>query len=317
MPLPSLETMVVVLASVGGFASVLAVALPFLGGDQRAARLKLVAKRRQELSQQQRAEFEQRGARRRPQAHVSAMKSLLQKINLQSLLASNEIKQTLSAAGWRGQSAVIVFVFSRIAGAIGGGLLAFLFVAVQNRFKLSLPAEAAAVLGAVAIGFYMPQIMAKNAAQKRQQEMTLNFPDALDLLLICVESGLSVEAAFSRVTEEISESSPVLSQEFSLVGAELAYLGDRRKAYANFAERTGLPAAKSLATTLTQADKYGTSVAVALKVLATENRDERMSKAEKKAGALPAQLTVPMIVFFLPALFLVIIGPAIINITKL
>lgn len=316
MPVPSLETVIVLLASIGGFASVVALALPFLGGDDRAARLKLVAKRRQELSQEQRAEFEQQ-TRRRVQAHVGAMKNLLQKINLQKLLASPQIKQTLSAAGWRSQSAVITFVFARVAGAIGVGLLAFLFVLVQKRFKLSFPAEAAAVMGAAAIGFYMPQILAKNSAAKRQQEMTTNFPDALDLLLICVESGLSVEAAFSRVTEEIAATSPVLSQEFALVGAELAYLGDRRKAYTNFAERTGLAAAKSLATTLAQADKYGTSVAVALRVLATESRDERMSKAEKKAGALPAQLTVPMIVFFLPALFLVIIGPPIININKL
>lgn len=316
MPVPSLETVIVLLASIGGFASVVALALPFLGGDDRAARLKLVAKRRQELSQEQRAEFEQR-ARRRVQAHVGAMKNLLQKINLQKLLASPEIKQTLSAAGWRSQSAVIVFVFARIAGAAGGALLAFLFLLVQKKFKLSLPVEALVMLGAAAVGFYMPQILAKNAAAKRQQEMTSNFPDALDLLLICVESGLSVEAAFSRVTEEVAATSPVLSQEFALVGAELAYLGDRRKAYTNFAERTGLAAAKSLATTLAQADKYGTSVAVALRVLATESRDERMAKAEKKAGALPAQLTVPMIVFFLPALFLVIIGPAIININKL
>jgi tight adherence protein C len=147
--------------------------------------------------------------------------------------------------------------------------------------------------------------------------MTATFPDMLDLLVICVEAGLSIEAAFTRVTEEIADSSPVLAEEIGLTSAELTFLGDRSKAYANLSARTGLPAAKSLATALIQSERYGTPVSVALKVLAQENRDDRMAKAEKKAGALPAQLTVPMIVFFLPVLFLVIIGPAIIQMMKM
>jgi tight adherence protein C len=141
-------------------------------------------------------------------------------------------------------------------------------------------------------------------------EMQLNFPDALDLLVISSEAGLSIEAAFHRVTGEIEESSPALSEEFGLTTAELSFLGDRRRAYTNFADRTGLPSAKALAVTLLQSEKYGTSISNALKVLSQENRDERMSRAERKAASLPAQLTVPMIVFFLPVLFVVIMGPA-------
>ncbi|MCH7551164.1 MAG: type II secretion system F family protein, partial [Proteobacteria bacterium] len=145
---------------------------------------------------------------------------------------------------------------------------------------------------------------------KRQQEMSDVFPDTLDLMVICVEAGLGVEAAFARVTEEIIDQSPILATELGLLSAELAYLGDRRQSYVNFSNRTGLPAAKALSTALIQSEQYGTPVGVALKVLAQEKRDERMSAAEKKAAALPAKLTVPMIIFFLPVLFIVVIGPA-------
>ena len=160
-------------------------------------------------------------------------------------------------------------------------------------------------------------MVVSNFAQKRQQEMNQAFPDTLDLLVICVESGLGIEAAFDKVTEEIAENSPILAQEFGLTTAELAYLGDRHKAYENFAKRTGLPAAKSLSTTLVQSEKYGTPVGQALKVLSQERRDERMSLAEKKGASLPAKLTVPMIVFFLPVLYEVVIGPAIIQIVRM
>jgi len=146
--------------------------------------------------------------------------------------------------------------------------------------------------------------------------MTDVFPDVLDLMVICVEAGLGIEQAFARVSEEIVDSSPVLAQEIGILGAELAYLGDRRKAFENFALRTGLPAAKSLATTLIQSEQYGTPVGVAVQVLAKEKRHDRMSQAEKKAASLPAKLTVPMIIFFLPVLFIVVIGPAVIQITS-
>ena len=163
------------------------------------------------------------------------------------------------------------------------------------------------------VGFYLPALLVKSITQKRQDEMRLAFPDAVDMLVICVQAGLSIEAAFARVTEEISSTSEALSQEISLTAAELAFLGDRHKAYANFAERTGLEGAKSLGTALSQADKYGTPVGTALKVLSEESRNERMSRAETKAASLPAQLTVPMILFFLPVLFIVIIGPPVLQ----
>ena len=163
----------------------------------------------------------------------------------------------------------------------------------------------------------MPKVLLTNRIQKRQLKITRAYPDALDLMVICVEAGLSIEAAFNRVAEEFDETAPELAEEMGLTTAELAFLPDRRAALENLAIRTGIPAVKSLVTALIQSEKYGTPVAVSLRVQANEQRDERMSKAEKKAGALPAQLTVPMIAFFLPVVFVIILGPAIIKTLKI
>ena len=140
------------------------------------------------------------------------------------------------------------------------------------------------------------------------------FPDALDLLLICVESGMSIESAFTRVASEVGSQSVELAEEFGLTTAELSYLPERRQAFENLAKRCGHPGVKAIAAALNQAEKYGTPLGQALRVCAQENREMRMSEAEKKAAALPAKLTVPMIVFFLPCLFVVILGPAIMRV---
>ncbi len=313
----SIESAIVLLAFLAGFSSVLVTVLPLMRGNSNAARLRAVSQRREELSKQQREALAQQRARQKPRASADFIKNLLDRFRLQNLAALPELKQKLAMAGWRRQSAAVTFVFSRLALAAGLGLFTLLVVSLGENVTLSPIAQVAAIAAAVLVGFFLPNILVTNTIQKRQTEMTAHFPDTLDLLVICVEAGLSIEAAFVRVTEEIAESSPILAEEIGLTSAELAFLGDRSKAYANFAQRTGLPAAKSLSTALTQSERYGTPVSVALKVLSQENRDDRMSKAEKKAGALPAQLTVPMIVFFLPVLFLVIIGPAIIQMMKM
>jgi tight adherence protein C len=312
------QNLVLILAFAGSFAIILAITLPFLQRDQRAARLKIVTRRREELSQQQRERVAQeRAPRRQSQAHLNLMKALLGRLNLENLTSSRELKQQLAAAGWRNQSAVFNYVFARFGAALTLALIAFLFLTFSDKFAQPVLIRLL-ISGVLAVaGFYLPRLMVKNGIQKRQAEMTSSFPDALDLLMICVESGLSIEAAFVRVTDEIAEQAAVLSQELGHTSAELAFLGDRRQAYANFSDRTGLPAAKSLSTALIQSEKYGTPVGTALKILAQENRDDRMAKAEKKAGSLPAQLTVPMIIFFLPVLFIVIIGPAVIQMMAL
>lgn len=306
----SIVVWIMILGAVGGIAAF--VFRTFFVG-KKAQRIKSqVTQRRSELSRQQMEGFNRGSAirQRRTSAYVGMAQKLLETFKMQNAQVSDNLKTTLAQAGYRGRNAVTVYLASRIVTAIGGIAVTFVLLGLLKNFPYpEFVKFIFAGVGGVA-GFFLPKVMLKNNMQKRQETMTEAFPDTLDLLLICVESGLSIELAFNRVTEEISESCPVLAQEIGLTSAELAYLGDRRRAYENFAKRTGLPAAKALATTLIQSEQYGTPVGKALGVLAQEKRDERMAAAERKAAALPAKLTVPMILFFLPVLFIVVIGPA-------
>jgi tight adherence protein C len=166
------------------------------------------------------------------------------------------------------------------------------------------------------VGFYAPNLYVSNTVSKRQLSIRRAWPDALDLMLICVEAGMSLEAAFRKVAEEIGQQSVELAEELALSTAELSYLPERRQAFENLSQRTGLETVRSVMTSLIQAERYGTPLGSALRVLAQENRDQRMNDAEKKAAALPPKLTVPMILFFLPALMAVILGPAAIQILR-
>ena len=311
------ETAMVTLASLGAFAAIMIMALPFLARDNRSSRMKSVSRHRQVMADTQRDELAKTSQLRKPSVRVDFIKNLLGRFKLANMTSSRDLKNKLAAAGWRHPSAAVFFVFTRLTVAVGAALSVFIFLSISAQFSYPISVQFVLAGACGGGGFFFPDLLLKNTVKKRQHAMTLAFPDTLDLLVICVEAGLSIEGAFSRVTEEIAEGAPILSQEFGLTSAELAYLGDRSKAYANFAERTGLPSAKALSTSLIQSEKYGTPVATALKVLAQENRNDRMAKAEKKAGALPAQLTVPMIIFFLPALFLVIIGPAVLKVMDL
>jgi tight adherence protein C len=188
------------------------------------------------------------------------------------------------------------------------GALLYYWLLYKGQFE---PVRHGLISTIIAAGGYMlPGIFLTNATSKRQTKMQRAFPDALDLMVICVESGMSVEKSFQWVSEEIAAQSQDLAEEIALTCAELSYLGDRSKAYENFSTRTGMQQVKALTGTLIQAERYGTPVGSALRVLSDESRTERMSIAERKAASLPAKLTVPMIVFFLPVLFVVIIGPA-------
>lgn len=312
----NVEIIIIMLAGVAAFVSVVAAGLPFVQSDQLASRLKAVADKRMELSQKQREAMQQR-ARFQPRKHVGMMKVAIERLKLQNMVESKELKVALSQAGWRRQSAAITFIFFRMASPILLTVAALVFVSANPEFaKKTFAVKMMIFAGAAVIGYYLPGILLKNAIQKRQVVLTRTFPDALDLLVICVDAGLSIEAAFNKVTEEMATSAPEIAEEMGLTAAELAFLGERRLAYDNLAERTGLPSVKSLATALGQSEKYGTSISNALKVISQEVRDTRMSAAEKKAAQLPAQLTVPMILFFLPVLFMVIIGPALIRVFK-
>lgn len=310
-------TLIVWMAVLAAIITVAAIALPFFTQKGQSQRFKAVTNRRQELSREQMSSLESKGSsirQRKGQNRAELMKKILHALKIDQALGSKELKESLAQAGYRGPNAIIGFAFARFALAGGLFALSFVIIAASKDFPYPLQVKILIMGFAALIGFYLPKTIVTNSGQKRQVELNAGFADALDLMVICVEGGLSVEGAFDRVTEEIADKSPLLAQEFGLTSAELAYLGDRHKAYSNFAERTGLPAIKSLSTTLMQSEKYGTPVGQALKVLSQERRQERMALAEKKGAALPAMLTVPMILFFLPPLFMVVIGPAAINI---
>lgn len=304
-------------AAASVFIAVFASAFLFLRRDRRADRIRIVTMQADEfdrLRSEQNLTKQQEKLRQRMRSRIKMMRSVLERFRLQRLAASKNLKRKLAMAGLRQQSAAVTYVFSRLALAAGAVFLMLLFTGLSSKFNPSAPVHILLVVVAAAVGYALPPIAIKNATQKRQNSMTQAFPDMLDMLVICVESGLSIGAAFARVTEEIAETSPILSRELALLTAELMFLGERRVAYQNFAERTGLQPARTLATTLVQSDRYGTPVSTALKVLAQEYRDERMSRAEKKASSLPAKLSVPMILFFMPSLFLVMLGPPLLTI---
>ncbi len=295
------------------FATVLTLSGPAMNRDDTAKRLKQVSERRDELRRKAREQIDQSRSSLRGETKQSLYRQVVEKLNLQKLLEDPNLKKKLIQAGMRGQGPIFGFYFARFAVPIMLFAGTFLYLTFVNDFGLEGFQRLAVVLALTLVGYYAPGIYLSNKAAKRRDSIMQAFPDALDLLLICVESGMSIEAAFQKVAGEIGTSSIDLAEELSLTTAELAFLQERRQAYENLAKRTNHPGVKSVATALTQAERYGTPLGQALRVMAKENRDLRMSAAEKKAAALPAQLTVPMIVFFLPVLFLVIMGPAVIS----
>jgi tight adherence protein C len=189
-----------------------------------------------------------------------------------------------------------------------------LYFIVLNPKDWPFSRSAFATVASALLGYYAPGLYIKNVANKRMSKIMPAFPDALDLLLICVESGMSIELAFGRVASEMASTSIELAEELSLTTAELSYLQSRQQAYENLARRNNHPGIRSVATALVQSERYGTPLGSTLRTMADENRQIRVLSAEKKAAALPAKLTVPMILFFLPVLFIVILTPAAIRI---
>jgi len=303
------------LAALACFATIITVAAPSLAENKLGSRLKEVAKKREELRKKSRADLARGGGLQHKDANSFA-KSLVDKLNLQKALADDDLTEKLIRAGLRGHAAQTMFYFYRAALPIGFGIGAFIYVMMFGQ-DLSMQMKLAAVVGAVALGYYAPNLYLKNLADNRRTKIMQAFPDSLDMMLICVESGMSIEMALQRVGQEIAPASVELAEEFALTTAELSYLPERRMAYENLARRTNHPGVKSVAMAMTQAEKYGTPVGQALRVMAKENRELRLSEAEKKAASLPPKLTVPMIVFFLPVLFAVIIGPALIQVSHM
>jgi len=312
------QLIVTVLAAIATFATVLTLAVPMLTRDRMGQRMKVMAVERDKLRAARLAEAaKDRGAggklRQTPKGFMQQIVDLL---DLRSKFDSEELRDKLKMAGLRGQAPLVTYMFFRLAMPIIVALAAMFYLFVMSKHPYPPIIKILMSLGAGFVGFYLPNVFIENMIQKRQTSIKQAFPDALDMLLICVQSGMSVEAAFAKVGKEAASQSIELAEEFSLTTAELSYLQDRRMAFENLGKRTGIPGVKAVATALIQAERYGTPVSQALRVMAKENRDIRMSEAEKKAAALPPKLTVPMIVFFLPVLFIVIMGPAIIQVMK-
>jgi len=245
---------------------------------------------------------------------MKMMRNTIEKFRMQEMLENTDLRMKLAQAGYRGAKAPIVFLFFRLVAPFLMGGAALFYFAFIYAAPFESPRHPMIALIVMLVGYALPNVLLKNKTQKRLLKMQRAFPDALDLTVICVESGMSIEKSFHKVAEEIAQQGPELAGEIALTNAELNYLGDRSMAYDNFARRTGLQAVKALTSALIQAERYGTPIASALRVLSEESRGERMSIAERKAASLPAKLTVPMIVFFLPVLFIVIIGPAAIQV---
>lgn len=298
------------------FATLVTLVSSFGGGVKLEGRMKAVAVRREELKRRSRQAIASQAGGPQGLRHTDEgfKKRVVERLNLTKLLEDPKVAEKMSQAGFRGPKPLTTFYFFRFSMPFVFLAVAAFYLFVFNDFGQPVMFRLTMVMVAAVIGFYAPNIYLANRISKRRTSIMQAFPDALDLLLICVEAGMSIEAAITKVSQEIGGSSIDLAEELTLLSAELSYLPDRRMAYEGLAKRTNHPGVKSVATAMTQAETYGTPLGSALRTMAKENREMRLSAAEKKAAALPAKLTVPMILFFLPVLFIVILTPAIISI---
>lgn len=303
------EMMITIVAALLAGISFAAFAFPFLQrSDQKEKTRSIIEKRRQDLYKVARE-----GPKVVQEESISARDNIAMFYKFQKLTGTmgEKARDKMLNAGIRNPKAHIKFLLSRV-------ILPVVFSALTALYLNALPEEKAfsdgmsalMVLAVALFGFKLPDILIKNIIIKRQEEINLTFPDALDMMLICVQGGIGLEQTIQRVAEEIAEQSDILAEELGILCAEMAMLNDRRKALQDFARRVGSGAGKTFATSLIQAEQYGTSVSQAMRVMSDELRDMRMAAAEQKAASLPPKLTVPMILFFLPVLFIIILGPA-------
>ncbi len=311
IPETQANLIVALFAATSVFAAILAAAWPKLMPNPFGDRLRQVAS---EAGRGGRATGDRRLALiTRPR---QLLQDIFDKMNLSSQAENGELAKRLRMAGYRGEGPVVTYLVIRLLAPpiFFAVTLFYVFVVLQ----LSHPffVKFGIATAAACLGYFLPALLVRNMIIKRQKAIRRAWPDALDLILICVESGMSIERAFQKVAEEVGMQSAVMAEELDLTTAELAHFPERRKAYENLALRTGVDGVRSVVTALIQAEKYGSGIGQALRVLAQESRDTRMAEAEKKAAALPPKLTVPMIIFFLPVLFAVVVTPAAIQIAS-
>ncbi len=305
---------VTVLTALAAMATVLTVAMPYVFGDNLERRMKSVAVERNKIRARERERLSRGDRIELRQSPKAYMQFIVEQLNLREWLGEEHARALLIKAGYRGQAPYIGFLFFRMLSPIAMFAFATFYIFVVLKLQQPLFVKLGISLAAAWLGMRIPTLFIRNRIARRQLSIRRAFPDALDLLLICVESGMSIEAALKKVSQEITGQSIPLAEELTLTTAELSYLQERRQAYDNLAKRTDLEGVKAVCTALIQAERYGTPIGQALRVLSQEIRDMRMAEAEKKAAGLPPKLTVPMILFFLPVLFVVILGPAAIQV---
>jgi tight adherence protein C len=312
-----IEVLITALVGLAAFGTVLTIAAPYFENDKLGARIKGVSLERDKLRAQQKALLVNGETKLREKPKRGLVTQFVETFNLRHVFEAEGSREMLRQAGMRSERHLITFLAMRLITPIVVAIIVFVYSSTVFADRVPPQMRIVATVVGLVVGFYLPNIIVKNLKTRRQDSIRRAWSDALDLLLICVESGMAVEPAMQRVAREIGSGSVALAEELTLTVAELSYLQDRRKAFENLGKRTGLPTVKSVVTSLIQSERYGTPLGTALRVLAQENRDSRMSEAERKAAALPPKLTVPMILFFLPVIFVVILGPSVILVLKL
>ncbi len=305
------ETAIIVISGLFAFLSFVGIVIPLLSRAEKKDRHKtLIQDRRQSLYQETIAETKSK----KSPTETNTSNNIATFFRVEQMIGSTatNIRKKLSNAGYRSPKAPLTYMMCKMGLPILFVLLGMLFMSKVEELESGM--KLLILLSLAGAGWFLPGVMVKNQVDKRQEEINLSFPDALDMILICVQGGISIEQAISRISDEISEQSSILAEELGLLSAELGLLSDRKQAFTDFAERVGGGAAKSFGTAMVQAEKYGTSISQAIRVMADELREIRMSNAEEKAASLPPKLTVPMILFFLPPLFVAILGPAFLQI---
>ncbi|MEM7172447.1 MAG: type II secretion system F family protein [Pseudomonadota bacterium] len=302
----SLSDAIVVLTSVSSLAVLTLVWFALLPADPGVRRAQGLARQREAMRSGALAPTRRKDRKQ----SLSMMQSLVNKLKLARSQQARKVQISLQQAGWRSDDAVVRYFFFKITLPFVFGFTALFLIYGLNAWNLEGHMKIICCIGAVVGGIYGPDLLIKNAAQKRQDAIRKALPDALDLMVICAEAGLSLDATLMRVSNEMEKATPEIADEFALTSMELGFLPDRKQAVRNLAERSSLSVMRGLSNTLLQSERYGTPLSNSLRVMSAESRNERMMKAEEKAARLPAMMTVPMIVFILPPLFVVLLGPA-------
>ena len=318
--LTSREFLIALLAAISAAAVVFTFGSSMIVKQDMRTRIKRVAVERDRMRAEEMARLrggpaaDGRGSIRRGAETKTYMKRAVDRFDLKKAFQDDNTVDKLAMAGYRGQGHLTTFLFQRFVTPFVVFAIAAIYLILIVPGERPVFLNLVYAIGAGVVGSYLPILMLRNATQKRQSSIRRAWSDCLDLLLLCVEAGMSMEHALKRVGKEIGQQSAELAEELTLTTAELSFLEDRTRAYENLGRRTGLDNVKAVMTALIQADRYGTSVGQALRVMAEEGREARMMEAEKKAAALPPKLTVPLILFFLPVLFIVIMAPAILKV---